>query len=479
RCEDSYPSPLMRSRCFSGSGGTTTRAPRTILMIATSLLALCLLPVTLAGYWPGWRGDGSGLSVETRLPRGWSATDNVLWQTRIPGEGLSSPIVWNDRVFLTAATSGPQWNRTAQVILAFLGILAPVVLGFYLTDLGLPPGLSASRLRRLPCTIWLVLTFSAVAGLTLLALQKVHAQFTALSGELSGQPWHQDSEYSRGVPGDWFIAGFLAAATVVSMRAVLSGLPLQPASLTGPKPGLTVIGLLSWLQCLCIPALAITFLVGKNRIFGIFLLTFAGCRLLQFLAERPHRGTATAELLPDASRSSLLSWFQSVYTLGMAGTFLIGICIYAVDNPLFPPVPTWFQVGDISSLGLIAAVGCLHSRPKLRMLLTAIVVTGMTLWALPLFFTQPLDEWWQSVRQARFEVHWALTLTSCLWFLLDRRPRERTAEGKSGLRLGDAGTSLAVSLAVILFAVVSALFPPTTIFCRDVLCLDQETGAIR
>src|SRR6185436_15481316 len=36
----------------------------------------------------------------------WSATKNVKWKTPIPGRGHSSPIVWEDRIFLTAAFEG-------------------------------------------------------------------------------------------------------------------------------------------------------------------------------------------------------------------------------------------------------------------------------------------------------------------------------------------------------------------------------------
>jgi outer membrane protein assembly factor BamB len=54
--------------------------------------------------WPSWRGDGSGISAETNLPMTWDATNHVVWRTPLPGEGSSSPIVWGQRVFLTAST---------------------------------------------------------------------------------------------------------------------------------------------------------------------------------------------------------------------------------------------------------------------------------------------------------------------------------------------------------------------------------------
>ena len=55
-----------------------------------------------ARYWPRWRGpSGQGFASGTSYPDKWSATENVLWKVRVPGEGNSSPIVWGDRIFLT------------------------------------------------------------------------------------------------------------------------------------------------------------------------------------------------------------------------------------------------------------------------------------------------------------------------------------------------------------------------------------------
>lgn len=57
-----------------------------------------------AANWPGWRGDGSGVSHEPNPPLYWSADAGIAWATELPGEGNSSPVVWGDRVFLTAST---------------------------------------------------------------------------------------------------------------------------------------------------------------------------------------------------------------------------------------------------------------------------------------------------------------------------------------------------------------------------------------
>lgn len=53
--------------------------------------------------WPGWRGpEGSGHTQEGSLPTQWDAK-SVAWRTALPGEGQSSPVVFGDHIFLTAA----------------------------------------------------------------------------------------------------------------------------------------------------------------------------------------------------------------------------------------------------------------------------------------------------------------------------------------------------------------------------------------
>ena len=59
------------------------------------------------GNWPAWRGPtADGLSGETGLPIRFESGETGLWKTRTPGEGHSSPVVWDGRVFLSAAVAG-------------------------------------------------------------------------------------------------------------------------------------------------------------------------------------------------------------------------------------------------------------------------------------------------------------------------------------------------------------------------------------
>jgi outer membrane protein assembly factor BamB len=56
--------------------------------------------------WAQWRGpSGQGYCDDTRVPLTWSNTQNLLWKRALPGRGNSSPIVWGDRIFLTASGS--------------------------------------------------------------------------------------------------------------------------------------------------------------------------------------------------------------------------------------------------------------------------------------------------------------------------------------------------------------------------------------
>ncbi|MCX7423396.1 MAG: PQQ-binding-like beta-propeller repeat protein [Planctomycetia bacterium] len=87
--------------------------PRWISRIRGSelLLVLFLLPHVRcnAENWPGWRGPNrNGVTSDTGVPTTWSATENVLWKMPLPGIGTSNPVVWGDKVFVTASEGRDQ-----------------------------------------------------------------------------------------------------------------------------------------------------------------------------------------------------------------------------------------------------------------------------------------------------------------------------------------------------------------------------------
>ena len=56
-----------------------------------------------AENWPNWRGPhGTGISDDHPLPTRWSTDENIAWRAPLQGLGVSGPIVWGDRIFVTS-----------------------------------------------------------------------------------------------------------------------------------------------------------------------------------------------------------------------------------------------------------------------------------------------------------------------------------------------------------------------------------------
>jgi outer membrane protein assembly factor BamB len=70
------------------------------------ILAVAFEATAQRANWPGWRGPNeNGSTAGGTYPVKWDAT-NILWKVALPGKGCSTPIVWNQRIFLTAPTNG-------------------------------------------------------------------------------------------------------------------------------------------------------------------------------------------------------------------------------------------------------------------------------------------------------------------------------------------------------------------------------------
>lgn len=75
-------------------------------------------PSDLQRFWPQWRGPlGSGVAPHARPPLTWSEGQNVRWKVEVPGQGSSTPVVWGDLLFVTAAVpaGGPRSSPTPEV----------------------------------------------------------------------------------------------------------------------------------------------------------------------------------------------------------------------------------------------------------------------------------------------------------------------------------------------------------------------------
>ena len=86
-----------------------TLSIRTACLLTVSLSLIGI--VTAAENWPRFRGTGgAGISQSTGIPSQWT-TQDYRWVAELNGVGNSSPVVWGDRVFVTAADeqAGNRW----------------------------------------------------------------------------------------------------------------------------------------------------------------------------------------------------------------------------------------------------------------------------------------------------------------------------------------------------------------------------------
>jgi len=85
----------------------------------SSLVSVCLAALFLfvaglspapaaevAAQWPWWRGPlGNGVSPDGDPPVRWSEGENLRFKVAIDGDGLSTPVVWGDRIFVLSAVA--------------------------------------------------------------------------------------------------------------------------------------------------------------------------------------------------------------------------------------------------------------------------------------------------------------------------------------------------------------------------------------
>jgi outer membrane protein assembly factor BamB len=94
------------------------RRPTNSLTLIAVFFVVVIAPVMTQSdkptQWPRFRGPNSNpVSDHPNLPLSWSKTENVEWVADVPGAGWSSPVVWGNRVFLTAATSDKPMKQPA------------------------------------------------------------------------------------------------------------------------------------------------------------------------------------------------------------------------------------------------------------------------------------------------------------------------------------------------------------------------------
>ena len=91
-----------------------SRVKSSCVAIILAVFVASSTPAEAESNWPNWRGpNGDGSAAAGNYPVRWSETNNILWKSPLPGKGCSTPIVWGERIFVTAPTD------THDSVLAF------------------------------------------------------------------------------------------------------------------------------------------------------------------------------------------------------------------------------------------------------------------------------------------------------------------------------------------------------------------------
>jgi outer membrane protein assembly factor BamB len=91
------------------------------VLVTVSILSVQIM-AGAADNWPQFRGSRAGVAPDDdALPDKWSATENIVWKIDVPGRGWSSPIVWGDHVFVTAAVNTKGTEEPLKPVPSYAG----------------------------------------------------------------------------------------------------------------------------------------------------------------------------------------------------------------------------------------------------------------------------------------------------------------------------------------------------------------------
>ncbi len=98
-------------------------------------------PEDIWNNWPGFRGpEGNGIAAEADYPTEWDGTTgkHISWKTTLPVSGFSSPIFWENRLFLSGA------DKQTQVVFCVDAHSGAIL---WQTELNAVPGSPAEKPR--------------------------------------------------------------------------------------------------------------------------------------------------------------------------------------------------------------------------------------------------------------------------------------------------------------------------------------------
>ena len=91
------------------------QSQRVTLLLGLLMVAICGDQLVAQANWSRFRGpNGTGVVADANLPSAWN---EPLWQVPLAGTGSSSPVAWNDRIFVTSCDA-----KTAKISLECLSL---------------------------------------------------------------------------------------------------------------------------------------------------------------------------------------------------------------------------------------------------------------------------------------------------------------------------------------------------------------------
>ena len=79
---------------------------RAFLLFPAAALAASVAAAPPSADWPSWPGPAAtGSTLKGEYPARWSTAD-IAWKAPLPGMGVSTPIAWKDRIYLTTPADG-------------------------------------------------------------------------------------------------------------------------------------------------------------------------------------------------------------------------------------------------------------------------------------------------------------------------------------------------------------------------------------
>jgi outer membrane protein assembly factor BamB len=109
----------IRDPAFSSAAPRGRGRGRRVLQVALWLGLVTSLRVAAREEWPQFRGPrGDGHSDATSLPLNWGETNHIKWKTAIHGRAWSSPVIWDNQIWLTTATEDGRQLFALQIDLS-------------------------------------------------------------------------------------------------------------------------------------------------------------------------------------------------------------------------------------------------------------------------------------------------------------------------------------------------------------------------